>query len=80
MKAGRDLSVAGFDNQEMAEYFRPALTTMELPLRQLGRTAADLLLARLEGKETEVREREIKIPCRLIRRCSVWEHTDSESR
>lgn len=80
MKAGRDLSVAGFDNQEMAEYFRPALTTMELSLRQLGRTAADLLLARLEGKETEVREREIKIPCRLIRRCSVWEHTDSESR
>ena len=74
-KAGADLSVAGFDNQEMAGYFRPGLTTMELPLWQIGQTAAGQLLARLEGKDGEtagcVEQLEIKIPCRLVERGSV---------
>lgn len=73
LRAGKDVAVSGFDNQYMAEYFRPSLTTMELPLREIGRKAAEILLAKLEGtkeKEQEV-QKEIRIPCRLVVRESV---------
>ena len=75
LRVGTDISVAGFDNQDMAEYFRPGLTTMALPLSQIGRHAARLLLDKLTGKtadeETGEACKEIYIPCRLIERKSV---------
>lgn len=72
MQAGKDISVAGFDNQDMAEYFRPSLTTMDLPLRKMGYLAAEILLSQLEsGKEIQTGEKERKVSCRLIARDSV---------
>lgn len=71
LRAGKDIAVAGFDNQNIAEYFRPPLTTMKLPLRELGHKAAEILLAKMEGKEEQEVQTEIKIPCRLIVRGSV---------
>lgn len=71
LKAGKDLAVAGFDNQDMAEYFSPPLTTMKLPLREIGRKAAEILLTELEGEEKQTQENEIKIPCSLVVRGSV---------
>ena len=38
---GKDISVAGFDDQDIAEYFRPRLTTTRLPLKQIGICAAE---------------------------------------
>ena len=39
-----DLSVVGFDNQELiAKYLRPALSTIALPFREMGRRGAELL-------------------------------------
>jgi LacI family transcriptional regulator len=46
----RQLSVVGFDNLEWAEQFSPALTTMRVPLTELGRQAARGLLARVQGR------------------------------
>jgi LacI family transcriptional regulator len=41
-----DLSVVGFDNQEtLAPFLRPALTTMALPFVEMGRRAVDRLLS-----------------------------------
>lgn len=80
IQVGKDISVAGFDNQDMAEFFQPALTTMELPLTQVGHEAARILLGRLDAKEKEDAgaeadwtegEEEKKIPCKLIVRDSV---------
>lgn len=76
LRAGEDLSVAGFDNQDLAEYFRPALTTMSLPLSEIGHKAAEMLLERIGGEEPEeeaAREEavEIKIPCSIVLRNSV---------
>jgi LacI family transcriptional regulator len=44
------LSVVGFDDIELASEFTPALTTVHVPSGDIGRIAAQRLLARLEGK------------------------------
>ena len=77
LRVGTDISVVGFDNQDMAEYFRPGLTTMALPLSEIGKQAAKLLLDRLTDAPAEPSEpsaepyKEIYIPCRFIERSSV---------
>jgi len=38
------LSVAGFDDTDLAQVVWPALTTIRQPIRDLGYAAADLLL------------------------------------
>ena len=68
-KPGKDYAVAGFDNREMSDYLTPALTTMEIPLVEIGREAAKSLLKKIDGKE--IANNDIKIPCRLIERASV---------
>jgi len=46
-----DLSVAGFDDTELASAVWPPLTTIRQPTRDLAFTAASLLFERLEGVE-----------------------------
>lgn len=50
VRVPRDLSVVGFDDIELASESTPALTTMHVPSGDIGRIAAERLLARLEGK------------------------------
>jgi LacI family fructose operon transcriptional repressor len=42
-----DLAVAGFDNETWTELIGPGLTVIEQPVAEIGRTAMQLLLARL---------------------------------
>ncbi|MBE5873799.1 MAG: LacI family transcriptional regulator [Lachnospiraceae bacterium] len=71
LKVGEDISVVGFDNQDIAEYFRPALTTMKLPLPEIGRKSIKVLLNMLETEQEQNEKQEIYIPCQLIERASV---------
>lgn len=73
---GEDISVAGFDDQDIAAYFTPALTTTKLPLTRIGRKAAKILIDKLETGESEYFEvgQEpvvISIPCTFVERKSV---------
>lgn len=52
-----DVSVIGFDDVLFARYLTPTLTTVRQPLEEMGRAAARIALAVLDGKETEVRRR-----------------------
>lgn len=45
-----DLAVVGFDDIILAHSATPPLTTIRVPIRALGTTAAELLLAQLEGR------------------------------
>lgn len=47
----QDISVIGFDDIEMAAIYDPALTTIRQERRLLGRRAAEVLIARLDGSE-----------------------------
>lgn len=62
-----DVSIVGFDNQEtLAPFLRPALTTLELPFVAMGRRAVDILLddvVQADGPE--------HIGCPIITRDSV---------
>ena len=73
LRAGKDIAVVGFDNQEFTEYFRPAITTMAIPMREIGHKAAEILLDIIDDKEdhSNSNEIEIEIPCKLIVRDSV---------
>ena len=67
-EAGRrvpdDVALVGFDNWEiMATACRPPLTTVDMNLRELGRTAAERLLAAIDGKFAPGVE---KLACSLV--------------
>ena len=68
MQAGKDISVVGFDNQVISDYFMPGLTTTKIDLIGIGRTAMNMLLDKLDGKETE---KLVRVPCKMIKRQSV---------
>ena len=74
LRAGEDISVAGFDNQDIAEFFRPSLTTMALPLGQIGRRSAEILFDRMDADKTGAKGGEqacFEIPCEIVVRNSV---------
>ncbi|MFT3943999.1 MAG: LacI family DNA-binding transcriptional regulator [Ancrocorticia sp.] len=50
-----DISIMSFDDEQLAEYLRPQVTTMRLPYLEMGKAGMDLLLQRLES-EGEIRE------------------------
>jgi LacI family transcriptional regulator len=64
----QDVSIVGFDNWEpIASAARPALTTVDMNLAEVGRAAGESLLALLTG---EVRSGIVRLPCKLIVRDS----------
>jgi len=72
-----DVALVGFDNRHFSQYQRPPLTTIKLPLVEMGRLAGQLLLsAILDGKSDHSLHR---IPCELIQRqsCGI-EHRQNE--
>ena len=49
IRVPRDVSVIGYDDVPLASVVTPALTTVRQPAREMGRTAAKLLLDGIEG-------------------------------
>lgn len=70
LRVPEDISVVGFDDIEMSEYYVPALTTIRQDRNKLGQRAAQVLLERLSGKEVSQKP-EAPIPVELIVRSST---------
>ncbi|HEX6970830.1 MAG TPA: LacI family DNA-binding transcriptional regulator, partial [Limnochordia bacterium] len=49
LRVGRDVAVVGFDDREAAALVRPPLTTVRLPLEEMGETAARMLIDTLSS-------------------------------
>lgn len=64
-----DISVVGFDNIQMAQYYNPALTTVENPVTEMG-TKSALELIRMIRKEGEPAGTKVKLAPTLIVRDS----------
>ncbi len=53
LRVPQDVSIVGYDGIELASLMSPALTTLRLPLRRMGATAAELLLRLCAGETVE---------------------------
>lgn len=72
ISVGKDISIAGFDNMELSDYLRPRLTTNEVPLVEIGKKAAEILIQTLEGTSADMHEHSIfRMPCNIVERESV---------
>lgn len=65
-----DVAITGYDDIEAASLISPALTTVLNPAREIGRSAAQLLLDRLDGDGPGT-AREIVLAHRLVPRESA---------
>ena len=70
MKVGDDVSVVSFDDEPVASWLRPGLTSIALPHYQLGRMAVEVLLDR-GGKPGAAGCRVHRVPMPLRERASV---------
>ena len=50
---GQDISVVGFDNRELSNYYKPPLTTTALPLYEIGYTACANVIEEVESESEE---------------------------
>ena len=66
---GKDVKIVGYDNLFFTEDMSPPLTTVNLPYREMGQLAVEMLVE-AEGK-TLPAPRQVKLPCDLVPRESA---------
>lgn len=73
LEVSRDLAIIGFDDKYFAEFFTPGLTSMKLPLVEIGETSARLLLEKINGSPSmeTLKDNMVKVPCTMMIRQSV---------
>ena len=68
LKVPEDVSVTGFDDIELARIARPALTTVHVPHREMGKTAANVLIDMVENGQSG---QSVDLPTHIERRRSL---------
>jgi LacI family transcriptional regulator len=66
-----DLSIIGFDDEDLAANTAPPLTSMVLPHDEMARWAVGQLLDGFDGADTDTLTQKLKIECELVERESV---------
>jgi LacI family transcriptional regulator len=64
-----EMAVIGISNIELSKYSNPPLTTLEIPTKEIGMVAVDLLLARINGDN--LLPKKVILPTALILRSST---------
>jgi LacI family transcriptional regulator len=64
LRIPEDVALTGFDDQPLASHTSPALTTVRVPISEMGRTAVEMLL-RLVGGEP-LRPRSLVLPSEIV--------------
>jgi len=77
LRIPEDVSVVGYDDQvQLGEYFRPALSTVALPYREMGRWAAQQAISQTVG----LLPPRTYLPCPIVSRESVAPPRDTTAR
>jgi len=72
LRVPEDVSVMGYDDQEISRHTHPPLTTVVLPNYEMGRVAVETLIALAQTASVQKARRSItKIDCPLVLRQSV---------
>jgi DNA-binding LacI/PurR family transcriptional regulator len=77
-KVPEDVSIVGIDDLPQAAFQRPPLTTMHVPMREIGAAALNLLLDDLGG--SPLPPRRVELACHLIERQSTARARDHRPR
>lgn len=64
-----DVSVMGMDDLPQAAFHNPPLSTVHIPMREIGSVALDLLLDGLDGLATPARR--VELACHIVERSST---------
>jgi DNA-binding LacI/PurR family transcriptional regulator len=64
-----DVSVMGMDDLPQAAFHNPPLTTMHIPMREIGAASLDLLLDDLGGMDLPPRR--VELACHIVERQST---------
>ncbi len=70
IEIGKKISLIGFDDREIASVCRPALTSVSIPLYDIGRLSAETMFALIE-KHAMPGTREILLECSIVERASI---------
>lgn len=68
MEIPKDYSIIGFDDILFARYLYPALTTIRLPISEMGRVSAQMAIQMITGEKVSIQQ---KFSPKLIERDSV---------
>jgi LacI family transcriptional regulator len=72
MKPGEDMSILGYDNRELSTYYKPPLTTTNLPLHDIGYCASEVMMEMLHRDNAEGEVKSVyQLPCSIQIRNSV---------
>lgn len=71
LRVPEDVSVVGFDDVPVAQWLDPPLTTVGVPMAEIGKAGVARLLARLERPDRKSRPRVNVHPCHLVFRLST---------
>jgi DNA-binding LacI/PurR family transcriptional regulator len=75
LRVPRDLSVVGYDDDPLAEWLTPRLTTVRQPFEQMGRAAMELLARRMSDPAARPEHR--VLPVELVQRGSAGPAADA---
>ena len=71
LRIPEDISIAGFNDDEMSQFTTPSLTTIHAPVYDMGQYGASLIMA--SGKLSISTPVRVKLPCKLVIRNSCAE-------
>ena len=69
LQIGRDISLFGFDNQDISQGYIPELSTVQPPLNEIGRLSAEIILSQI--KRCKISKNKTALPCTILERQSV---------
>ncbi len=69
LEVGTDISLFGFDNRDISRGYTHKISTVELPLNEIGRKSAELVLQQMAGKPLPAKQ--TLLPCNILERNSV---------
>lgn len=78
LRIPQDISVVGFDNNDLAEAVYPKLTTVISPAKEAGKKAAERILALIQEKENSSSLDQIVLPTSLNVRDSTFKIKERE--
>ncbi len=71
LRIPEDLSIVGFDDEDLAANMSPPLSTMVLPHDEMARWAVGQLLDSFDGADADERVQKIKTECEFVSRESI---------